>query len=96
MCAPLRAVSTSSLSLAIIPRGCPRRHEYGLPRLDRCFTADLDEFAAHEPVDPAAHYWRIAPMLETGAAKCQWLNRVVGAGLGQMVAGTVIYGVHAG
>jgi Protein of unknown function (DUF3237) len=53
------------------------------------------QFAAREKVDPASYYWRIAPMFETGAAEYQWLNRVVGVGLGQLESGKVIYDVHA-
>jgi len=46
-----------------------------------------------ELVDPASYYLRVTPTFETAAAKYDWLNRVLAVGVGQRLAGEVIYSV---
>jgi hypothetical protein len=46
-----------------------------------------------EVVDPANYYFRITPMFETAAANYDWLNRLVGLGVGYRRADGVIYSV---
>jgi hypothetical protein len=47
-----------------------------------------------EVVDPATYYFRIAPMFETAAANYDWINRVLGVGVGhRMAGGPVVYSV---
>jgi hypothetical protein len=46
-----------------------------------------------EVVDPATHYFRIAPFFETAAAKYDWLNRTVAIGIGHRRAEGVTYSV---
>jgi hypothetical protein len=35
-----------------------------------------------EAVDPTSYYFRINPLFDTAAAKYDWINRVVGVGIG--------------
>jgi len=46
-----------------------------------------------EVVDPASYYFRINPLFETAAAKYDWLNRVVGIGIGHRQVAGPIYSV---
>src|ERR1700678_3710932 len=46
-----------------------------------------------EAVDPASHYFRIAPTFETAAPQYDWLNRVVAIGAGYRRADGPIYSV---
>ena len=46
-----------------------------------------------EAVDPASYYFRIAPFFETGAARYDWLNRVVAVGIGHRQAEGPVYSV---
>jgi hypothetical protein len=46
-----------------------------------------------ESVDPANYYFRISAMFETAAANYDWLNRLVGVGVGYRRADGVIYSV---
>ena len=44
-----------------------------------------------EVVDPTTHYFRIAPLFETAAAKYDWINRVLAVGIGQRQVGGPLY-----
>jgi hypothetical protein len=44
-------------------------------------------------VDPASYYFRINPLFETAAPKYEWLNRVVGIGIGHRQADGPIYSI---
>ena len=46
-----------------------------------------------EVVDPTSYYFRINPLFETAAAKYDWINRVVGVGLGHRSPDGPIYSV---
>jgi len=46
-----------------------------------------------ETVDPAAYYFRMAPMFETAAPKYDWINRIVAIGLGHRRADGPLYSV---
>jgi hypothetical protein len=46
-----------------------------------------------EPVDPTSYYFRINPLFETEAAQYDWINRVVGVGIGYRRADGPIYSV---
>jgi hypothetical protein len=46
-----------------------------------------------EVVDPTSYYFRINPLFETAAAKYDWLNRVVGVGIGHRSPDGPIYSV---
>ena len=49
----------------------------------------LAKLAAGEPVDASLYYMRTTPAFETGAAKYQWLNRVVCIATGARLANAV-------
>ena len=46
-----------------------------------------------EVVDPTSYYFRINPLFDTAAAKYDWINRVVGVGIGHRRADGPIYSV---
>ena len=46
-----------------------------------------------EVVDPTSYYFRINPLFATAAAKYDWLNRVVGVGIGHRSPDGPIYSV---
>ena len=46
-----------------------------------------------EVVDPTSYYFRINPLFETAAAQYDWINRVVGVGIGHRRADGPIYSV---
>jgi hypothetical protein len=46
-----------------------------------------------EMVDPTSYYFRMSPFFETGAAKYDWINRVVAVGTGHRLADGPIYNV---
>jgi Protein of unknown function (DUF3237) len=46
-----------------------------------------------EAVDPASYYFRINPMFQTSAPQYDWLNRVVGVGIGHRFADGPIYSI---
>jgi hypothetical protein len=46
-----------------------------------------------EAVDPASYYFRINPMFQTSAPQYDWLNRVVGVGVGHRFADGPIYSI---
>jgi Protein of unknown function (DUF3237) len=46
-----------------------------------------------EVVDPTSYYFRINPSFETAAAKYDWINRVVGVGIGHRSPDGPIYSV---
>ena len=46
-----------------------------------------------EVVDPTSYYFRINPLFETAAAKYDWINRVVGVGIGHRSPDGPIYSV---
>jgi hypothetical protein len=54
----------------------------------------VDRIENDELVDPATYYFRIAAMFETAAANYDWINRVLGVGVGhRMAGGPVVYSV---
>lgn len=48
-----------------------------------------------EVVDPAAYYFRMTPLIETGDARYDWLNRLILAGSGMRTRDRVVYDVYA-
>ncbi|HTO85552.1 MAG TPA: DUF3237 domain-containing protein [Methylomirabilota bacterium] len=46
-----------------------------------------------EAVDPAAYYFRMAPLFETAAPKYDWINRIVAVGIGHRRADGPVYSV---
>jgi hypothetical protein len=46
-----------------------------------------------EVVDPTSYYFRINPLFETAAAQYDWINRVVGVGIGHRTADGPVYSV---
>jgi len=46
-----------------------------------------------EPVDPAAYYFRIAPLFETAAPHYAWLNKIVAVGTGHRLPEGPVYSV---
>jgi hypothetical protein len=54
----------------------------------------LAALARGEAVPPTAYYFRTAPRFETGAAKYEWLNRVVAIAAGERRADGPIYIIH--
>lgn len=46
-----------------------------------------------EVIDPAAYYFRIAPLFETGSAKYAWINKIVAIGTGHRLADGPVYSV---
>ncbi|MCX7153806.1 MAG: DUF3237 domain-containing protein [Proteobacteria bacterium] len=54
----------------------------------------MDKIARDEPVDPGDYYQRAALYFETGAARYDWLNRIIGIGTGRRVPGQMIYDVY--
>jgi Protein of unknown function (DUF3237) len=46
-----------------------------------------------EVIDPTSYYFRINPLFETAAAKYDWINHVVGVGIGRRRADGPIYSV---
>ena len=46
-----------------------------------------------EPVDPTSYYFRINPLFETAAAQYDWINRVIGVGIGHRRADGPIYSI---
>jgi hypothetical protein len=53
----------------------------------------LERIEKGEVVDPTSYYFRINPLFETAAAKYDWLNRVVGVGIGHRSPDGPIYSV---
>ena len=39
-------------------------------------------------------YWRTTPIFETGAAKYEWLNKIIAVGVGKTVPGKAAYSVY--
>jgi hypothetical protein len=46
-----------------------------------------------EPVDPASYYFRLAALFETASPAYDWINRIVGIGIGQRLADGPLYSV---
>jgi hypothetical protein len=57
-------------------------------------TDVMQALADGEDVDPATYYFRIAVILETGAEKYSWLNRIVAIGTGRRIPEGPIYDVY--
>jgi hypothetical protein len=53
----------------------------------------LERLRKGEAVDPADYYFRINPLFETAAAKYDWLNRIIGVGVGHRRADGPVYSV---
>ncbi|MEI6301188.1 MAG: DUF3237 domain-containing protein [Betaproteobacteria bacterium] len=54
----------------------------------------MDKIARDEPVDPGDYYQRSSLYFETGAARYDWLNRIIGIGTGRRIPGQMIYDVY--
>jgi Protein of unknown function (DUF3237) len=46
-----------------------------------------------EAPDPGSYYFRMSPMFETGAKKYDWINRIIGVGVGNRLADGPVYSV---
>jgi hypothetical protein len=57
-------------------------------------TDIMQALADGEDVDAATYYFRIAVILETGAEKYSWLNRIVAVGTGRRIPEGPIYDVY--
>lgn len=57
-------------------------------------TPVMQRILRGEPVEPNEYYLRNAPFFETGAAKYDWLNRIVSVGIGRREPGLAIYDVY--
>jgi Protein of unknown function (DUF3237) len=68
--------------IAMSYRGLRRGARDTLERIDR-----------GEAVDPAAYYFRIAPVFETASREHAWLNDILTVGLGYRYADGVMYSV---
>jgi hypothetical protein len=53
----------------------------------------LEQLDHGEAVDPASYYFRFAAFFETGAAKYDWINRIVAIGIGSRLADGPLYNV---
>ena len=53
----------------------------------------IERIDAREPVDPATYYFRINPMFETASPKYDWINRLIGIGVGHRGPTGPIYSV---
>jgi Protein of unknown function (DUF3237) len=60
----------------------------------RCGPPDvIAKIDRGEAVDPASYYFRINPMFQTSASQYDWLNRIVGVGVGHRFADGPIYSI---
>lgn len=57
-------------------------------------TPVMQRILRNEKVEPSEYYLRNAPFFETGAAKYDWLNRIVSVGIGRREPGLAIYDVY--
>jgi hypothetical protein len=53
----------------------------------------IERIEKGEVVDPATHYFRIAPLFETASPKYDWINRILAIGIGHRKADGPIYSV---
>lgn len=53
----------------------------------------LEKIRKGETVDPASYYFRVNPLFETAAANYDWINRIIGVGIGHRRADGPIYSV---
>jgi Protein of unknown function (DUF3237) len=53
----------------------------------------IERIERGEVVDPATHYFRIAPLFETAAQNYDWINRVIAVGIGHRRADGPVYSV---
>ena len=53
----------------------------------------VERIEKNEVVDPTSYYFRINPLFETAAAQYDWINRVVGVGIGHRTADGPVYSV---
>jgi uncharacterized protein DUF3237 len=53
----------------------------------------IERIERGEVVDPSTHYFRIAPLFETAAAKYGWINRIIAVGIGHRRADGPVYSV---
>jgi len=54
----------------------------------------MARIARGEPVDPHEYYLRNAIFFETGAARYDWMNRIIAVGIGRRTPEAAIYEVH--
>ena len=53
----------------------------------------IERIEKGEVVDPATHYFRIAPLFETASPRYDWINRILAIGIGHRRADGPIYSV---
>lgn len=53
----------------------------------------IERIERGEVVDPASYYFRINPLFETAAPQYDWINRVIGVGVGHRLADGPVYSV---
>ena len=54
----------------------------------------MRRIADGEDVPPAEYYLRSTPYFETGAARYDWLNRIVAVGVGRREPSAAVYEIH--
>lgn len=54
----------------------------------------MERIARGEQVPPDQYYLRNAPFFETGAARYDWLNRIVAVGVGRRDPDCAVYDIH--
>jgi hypothetical protein len=54
---------------------------------------DMADPATRHLIDPAKYYFRTNPLFETGSPQYAWVNDIVCAGVGYLVAGGIAYKV---
>ena len=62
-------------------------------RIEAALQEYLDRIDRGEVVDPQSYYFRIAPLFETSAPHYDWINHVVGIGIGHRLADGPIYSI---
>jgi len=53
----------------------------------------IEKLDKGEEVDPTTYYFRMNPMFETGAAKYDWMNRIISVGVGHRLADGPLYSI---
>ena len=54
----------------------------------------MERIAREEPVQPEEYYQRSALFFESGSARYDWLNRIIGIGTGRRIPRLMIYDVY--
>jgi hypothetical protein len=53
----------------------------------------IQKIETGQPVDPAAYYFRIAPLFQTASRKYDWLNKLLAIGTGHRLPDGPVYSV---